>query len=129
MVTHETPLIEVVSGTELDCMGKKIRVGEFCEKQLITDPYYLRGYIDSEKKEVVCISGKKVNFKYVCTKLADKELCTEDAKKSCEVIKLKLAYRLDLVESVYDKNAKGLKRLNCRFESLPLSKKMEHFKE
>lgn len=123
MVTHETPLIEVISSTELDCMGKKIRVGDFCEKQLVTDPYYLRGYINSEKNEVVCISGKKVNFKYVCAKLADKELCGDDANKSCAVIKSKLAYRLDIVESVYDKNEKGLKRLNCKFESLPLVKK------
>ncbi|MGE3610338.1 MAG: hypothetical protein AB7I27_12170 [Bacteriovoracaceae bacterium] len=122
MVTHETPLIEVISGTELDCMGKKIKVGDFCEKEMVTDPYYLRGYINQEKKQVICLSGKKVNFKYVCGPRADKELCGEDAKKSCEVVKPKLAFRLDLIESSYDQNEKGLKRLKCHFGSLPLNK-------
>ena len=35
-------------------------------KKMVTDPYYLRAYIDKEKREVVCQSGKKVLFKYLC---------------------------------------------------------------
>ncbi len=86
LVPHESPLIDVVSGTELDCMGKKINVGTFCEKELAADPYYLRAYIDKVTSEVVCVSGKKVLFKYQCVKISDKALCSQDAKDSCTFI-------------------------------------------
>ena len=123
MVTHEAPLIDALSGTELDCMGKKIAVGLFCEKELSADPYYLRAYIDKEKREVVCQSGKKVLFKYLCVKLSDKDLCHKEAKVSCTSIQQKLAKRLDMVHSSFTKNEKGIKQLNCYFESLPLNEK------
>ncbi len=124
MVTHEAPLIEVVSGTELDCMGKKVSVMDFCDKEMIQDPYYLRAYIDRDKKEVVCHSGKKVIFKYRCTKNSDKHLCTQKAKVSCLEIKMKLARRLDLVHSSVTKSEQGINELNCSFESLPLKKSL-----
>ncbi len=123
MVSHETPLIEIVSGTELDCMGKKIAVGDFCEKVLAYDPYYLRGYVDRVNEQVVCHSGKKVLFKYQCVKLADKHFCQNIPKNSCELIKSKLAKRLDLVYSSITQNPKGIKELNCYFESLLLKEK------
>lgn len=118
MVTHETPLIDVVSGTELDCMGKKIDVGVFCDKAMAADPYYLRAYINKEKKEVICHSGKKVFFKFQCVSVQDRHLCGKDSKKSCEYIKEKLAKRLDLVKFSVEKNI-----LTCQFESLPLKER------
>ena len=120
MVTHETPLIEIVSGTVIDCMGKKIDVGNFCDKEMAADPYYLRAYVDRESKEVVCHSGKKVLFKYQCVKLSDRILCDSKAQASCQQMKQKLAKRLDLVHASIIKNEKGIKELNCYFESLPL---------
>jgi hypothetical protein len=123
MVAHESPLIEVVSGTELDCMGKKISVAEFCDKELAQDPYYLRAYIDKDLEQVICHSGKKVLFKYQCVKLAEKHLCEASAKLSCLLIKEKLAKRLDLIHSSHTQNPKGIKELNCYFESLPLKEK------
>lgn len=123
MVTHESPLIEIVSGTELDCMGKKVDVGVFCDKEMAADPYYLRGYVDKLKKEVVCHSGKKVLFKFQCVRLQDRHLCENEAKKSCAYIQAKLAKRLDTVHASLTKNEKGIKELNCYFESLPLKEK------
>jgi hypothetical protein len=120
MVTHESPLIEIVSGTVLDCMGKKVDVGNFCDKEMAADPYYLRAYVDRESKEVVCHSGKKVLFKYQCVKLSDRILCESKAQASCQQMKQKLAKRLDLVHASIIKNEKGIKELNCYFESLPL---------
>jgi len=120
MVAHESPLIEVVSGTEIDCMGKKIEVGLFCEKMLAQDPYYLRGYVDTESHEVICQSGKKVLFKYQCVKITDKKICGNDAKMSCHVIQQKLARRLDLIHFSFTKSEKGIRELNCYFESIPL---------
>jgi hypothetical protein len=120
MVTHESPLIEIVSGTVIDCMGKKVDVGNFCDKEMAADPYYLRAYVDRESKEVVCHSGKKVLFKYQCVKLSDRILCDSKAQASCQQMKQKLAKRLDLVHASIIKNEKGIKELNCYFESLPL---------
>lgn len=122
MVSHDSPLIDVVSGTVLDCMGKKIKVAEFCEKETVTDPYYLRAYIDKATSEVVCVSGKKVVFKYLCVKISDRELCSNAPKNSCLMIQEKLAKRLDLIHFSFVKNEKGIKQLNCFFESLPLEK-------
>jgi hypothetical protein len=120
MVSHESPLIETVSGTEIDCMGKKVKATHFCDKQMAADPYYLRGFVDETKKEIICESGKKVIFKYLCVKLTDRELCGSDAKESCKIVKDKLAKRLDNVHASFTKNEKGIKQLNCYFESLPL---------
>jgi DNA-binding XRE family transcriptional regulator len=122
-VPNDSPLIEVHSGTELDCMGRKVQVGKFCEKELASDPFYLRGYVDSETKKVVCVSGKKVLFKYLCVKLGDQKLCSQEARASCKGIQEKLAKRLDLVHSSFVKNEKGIKQLNCFYESLPLREK------
>lgn len=119
----DSPLIDVVSGNRLDCMGKKIEVSEFCDKELAADPYYLRAYIKKDSNEVVCVTGKKVLFKYLCVKYGDKALCGESAQKSCEFIQSKLARRLDMVHSSIVKNEKGIKQLNCFFESLPLREK------
>jgi hypothetical protein len=116
----DAPLIEIASNREIDCMGKKIEVGGFCEKELATDPYYLRAYIDRAKQEVVCVSGKKVLFKYLCVKLSDRKLCSSKPESSCRYIQNKLAKRLDLVHSSIVSNDKGIKQLNCFFESLPV---------
>jgi hypothetical protein len=120
LVSHDSPLIEIASGTELDCMGKKVQVGNFCEKELAADPYYLRAHVDKETNEVVCTSGKKVLFKYLCVKLSDKAMCSQNAKKACEFIQEKLAKRLDLVHFSFVQNPKRIKQLNCFFEALPL---------
>lgn len=122
-VTHESPLIDAVSGTELDCMGKKVSVGDFCDKEMAHDPYYLRGYVKSDTKEVICQSGKKVLFKYQCTRRNDKHLCASNPKNACQLIQQKLARRLDMVHSSVTKNKVGIKELNCYFESLPLKEK------
>ena len=53
MVTHESPLIDVISGTEIECMGKKVTASSFCEKEMAADPYYLRAYVDAASKEAV----------------------------------------------------------------------------
>lgn len=123
MVTHEAPLIEVVSGSILDCMGKKIQVGDFCEKITATDPYYIRAYIDKKNNEVICVSGKKVLFKYQCIKSFDQQLCSKDSRSACLFIQERLAKRLDLVHESFIKNEAGVKELSCFFESLPLAKK------
>jgi len=117
MVSHEAPLVEVVSGQELDCMGQKISVSDFCDKELAADPYYLRAYMNKDSKEVVCQSGKTVLFKYLCVKFSDKAICNNQPKKNCLQFKDKLARRLDLVHFSQLKNEKGVPQLNCFFKA------------
>lgn len=108
MVTHPAPLIDVKSITTIDCMGKKVSVSDFCQKKMVTDPYYLRGY--AKKDHVECLSGKKVIFKYGCRK--SDHLCATDAKASCENLRKKIAYRLDIVHSSLISKGSG-KQLSC----------------
>lgn len=117
MVTHPSPLIEIKSKSLVDCMGKKVKVEDFCLKKMATDPYYIRGYASDNK--VRCLSGKKVVFRYACKK-KDK-YCKDNAKNTCTQLKRKLAYRLDLVHASLIDIESG-KQLNCFYESLPLQK-------
>lgn len=123
MVTHESPLIDIVSGTVIDCMGKKVKVDGFCDKEMAADPYYIRAYVDRDAKQVVCHSGRKVLFKYLCVKRSDAQYCEGKAQSRCLDLKQKLAKRLDLVHASFVKNEKGIKQLNCFYESLPLEEK------
>ncbi len=122
MVAHESPPIDPLSVTTLDCMGSKVSVSEFCNRELAHDPYYIRGYISAKNNHVVCHSGKKVIFNYLCDhqEAKDKELCGANAKVSCLKLKEKIAYRLDLVKAEKIKTEKGETQLNCSYESLPL---------
>ena len=117
--SHDSPLIEAKSSTELDCMSKILVAGDFCAKALAGDPYLLRGEVDAEKKLIRCYSGKKAILKYQCVKFSDRDLCHKP-KEACEKMKHKLARRLDIVHSSVTKNEKGVQELNCYFESLPL---------
>lgn len=121
----DSPLIEPATGTKLDCMGRKVEVADFCDKEHAKDPYFIRGLIDQTKHEVVCVSGKKVIFKYQCVKMSDRALCSQDAKFACGYIQKKLARRLDIVHSSFVNNEKGIKQLNCFFESLPAAEKKD----
>ena len=114
----DSPLIEVLGGTQLDCMSRKLNVSDFCDKELMSDPYYLRAYIDKNKNEVICLTGKRVIFKYVCAKLADRKLCSPTSKKACLKIQEKLARRLDVIHASFTKNEKTVKQLNCIFGSI-----------
>ena len=114
----DSPLIEVLGSTQLDCMGRKLNVSDFCEKELVGDPYYLRAYVDKNKNEVTCLSGKRVIFKFICAKLSDQRLCSLSSKEACLEIQKKLARSLDIVHSSFIKNEKSLRQLNCFYESL-----------
>lgn len=121
----ESPLIEVLSGSEIDCMGRKTNATDFCARELSHDPYLLRGEVDAVKRQIHCTSGRKAHLKYQCVKLSDRALC-QDAKRGCQEMQRKLARRLDIVHSSVTKNDKGISELNCYFESLPLNERTKN---
>lgn len=115
-VTHESPLVEFVSPKEIDCMGKKVQVMSFCDKELAADPYFLRGLADEDLKQVSCVSGKRLIFKYLCAKKSDAVFC-DVASLGCIEVKNQLAKRLNIIRATITKNSKGQKELNCYFDS------------
>jgi hypothetical protein len=115
MFRHEAPLIEVVNGTQIDCMGKKLSVPDFCEKALAHDPYLIRGYVSKTDNKVHCISGKKVVFKYLCAKRTPH--CLAAPEQACQQLRSRLARRLEVVSASFTKDAAGIKQLNCYYGS------------
>jgi hypothetical protein len=66
MLKKEFPLIDYVNANHLDCMGTHVRVGRFCDREMPETPYLIRGYVDRDKKKVICKKGKKVILKAEC---------------------------------------------------------------
>jgi hypothetical protein len=120
----DSPLIEVISGTTIDCMGRRIDAADFCDREHAADPFYLRAVLNADRQEVICVSGKKVIFRYLCVKLTDRALCSRSADYACGYIKGKLARRLDIVHAAFLKNEKGIQQLNCFFDSLSAGEKV-----
>lgn len=111
VLKKESPLIEVENILTLDCMSRKVKVYDFCSKELADSPYYIRGIVDAKKKKVICKKGKKVTMKVACLKA---DLDCKDPELACYKLKLKYAYRLDLDHSSSFKE-NDQKVLNCHF--------------
>lgn len=109
---RDSPLISKKNIHELDCMGSRVKVSKFCEKELIMDPYYLRAYVDD--KSVVCVSGKKVSLKYECEKKND-PYCL-DKNIGCDLIQEAFALRLRTTYTSLLQNLDKKSILHCIFE-------------
>lgn len=111
LTQRESPLIEVVGISQLDCMGKKVFISKFCEVVEASNPYYTRGKIDKLSKAVHCLSAKRVILKWECEGESD-QYC-KDKEVGCFLFKEKLAYRLKLVHASLTEK----KFLNCYFDT------------
>lgn len=110
LTKRESPLIDFVSISTLNCMGEKKDIEAFCDFKEAANPYYIRALAFKKNNEVRCLSAKKVTIKYKCEKSEDK-LC-QDSEIGCFHLREKLAKRLSITySSITDK-----KFLNCHFE-------------
>lgn len=110
MLNKELPLIEYTDANTLDCMGTGVNVGNFCRKEMSEIPNLIRGYIDKEKKKIICKKGKKVTLKATCEgdyKCLDTEL---DCYKLGQLYAIRLG--LDHHSSFSEE---GQKVINCYF--------------
>jgi len=121
LTKRESPLIEYKSVSEIDCMGTIVEVRKYCERQLISDPYYIRAVVDKENKNVICKSAKKVILKYQCEK--GTTYC-EDSEIGCFRLQEKLATRLKLEHHSITEEKKN-KILNCYFMPKKISKSIK----
>jgi len=108
----ESPLIEE-GLLELDCMGRKIQVSDFCQ-QKSKDPGLLRGFVDREEKKVVCQSGERVILGVLCDE-RDKKYC-QTSENGCLQLKKIFAARLELVHHALLENKEG-KKVQCYFSN------------
>ena len=117
----DSALVDIKDIQTLDCMGKEVKVYDFCFKELESSPYYLRGLVSRERKKVVCKLGKSVSMKVTCDTAG---IDCKDSEIACFNLKRKYAARLKLSHhSSFDQN--NNKILNCHFglqESLKLPK-------
>jgi hypothetical protein len=98
-----------VNTLTLDCMGKEVRVQDFCLKVLDKEVNFLRGYINKKMNEIVCEAGKSARLSILCDK-KDKKYCKRP-KKSCQKFRKTYAYDLKLDHHSVLENI-----LNCHYE-------------
>ncbi len=112
---RESPLIEALSVTSLDCMGTAITVSDFCFKKESSNAFYVRAVVDKKNKKVICKSARRVIVKYECDSPSKKKFC-DDPQIGCYFLQEKLARRLKVVHSsVLPSSNKSHKELNCYF--------------
>lgn len=111
LTKRKSPLIDYKSITSLSCMGEVKDVAPFCDYKEAANPYFIRAIVLKDKKQVECLSAKKVILKYKCEGAKDK-LCL-DSEIGCFLLREKLAKRLKTVhESLTDNKT----ILNCYYE-------------
>jgi hypothetical protein len=117
-------LIDIVSTAYLDCMGRKIAVADFCDEKYRRDPQYIRAYVDSDLKKVVCQKANRVILSYRCEANNRSKLCL-DAKDACQALKSMLAKNLDLVHFSLIKRDETQRDLNCYYDNLASLEKLK----
>lgn len=118
---HKADSTKMLSLTTLDCSGKVVVVGEFCEKEMGSNPFYLRGFINHTKAMVTCWAGNKVTVRYECATINNKSICnTRDSKKSCEIIQQEKAKNLTVLKHEFKKSFLGYTEVHCYFEKTPV---------
>lgn len=111
LTKRKSPLIDYKSITSLSCMGDIKEVVDFCDYKEAANPYFIRAIVLKDKKQVECLSAKKVILKYKCEGAKDK-YCL-DSEIGCFMLKEKLAKRL---KTVHDSLTDNKKILNCYYE-------------
>lgn len=113
MLKKDYPLLQAHSASKVDCMSKLVDSIDFCEKKFPEDPYLVSGVVDSKEQKVICQSARRVVVKYSCEN-GDEMFC-QNSNLGCDLIKSKLARRLDLSHHSLLHTLDGKKELNCYF--------------
>lgn len=101
-------LISPASLTEMECFNKKFQLIDFCLNKFPMEKTLTRGYVDKEKKKVICEMSESVMISVSCDD-RDLKYCF-DPKKGCEELKKIYGHRLEIAHySMLEKN------LNCYF--------------
>jgi hypothetical protein len=108
MGSKDSVLITFKSQTEIECLNKIYPLIDFCLKKFPMDKTLTRGFVDREKKKVICEMSESVMLSVSCD-ARDLKYCFIP-KKGCEELKRIYANRLETAHySMLEKN------LNCYF--------------
>ena len=111
LTKRDSPLIEVHSINQLNCMSEIKDINPFCNHKEAANPYYIRALVDKDSKRIKCLSSKRVILKYQCE--GNKDQYCEDQDIGCFLLKEKLAVRL---KAVYKNLSKEEGILKCYFD-------------
>jgi len=111
-------LVESKGLVALDCMGRILKVNDYCAKQVQTGKAFLRGFINKAEKKVVCQYGNSANLSLSCETKKTRKYC-ESPVTSCR--KLKNYFARDLEVTHHSRLFKDeAETLNCYFGKLNL---------
>ena len=115
---QDAPLIEPEGVRQLDCMGKDVKVLDYCLKQEFPSENLLRGYVDTKKEKVVCQTGSRLVLSFACGKgIGSRKYC-KDSKHACEILRDTFAVKLKIGHHYLTKpedNIKSSATLFCNF--------------
>jgi hypothetical protein len=114
MGAKEAVIITAPTVNQLDCMGTKVTIIDFCLKDYAKDSKFIRAFVEPKQKVVICEKAKRVILKYQC-ETKDSERCL-DSEIACFDLKKTLAYNL----KVFHHSAQGTKDkkvISCIFDS------------
>ena len=102
-------IVEPIDTHTMDCMSRHVNIKKFCmsQKGIFKSPF-LRGYINTKMKEVVCEAGTAMKLSMKCNKYP--QYCKTKPIESCK--KLKSLYAEDL-ESKYATKLDG--EIHCYY--------------
>jgi len=111
-------LVESKGMVALDCMGKIVKVNDFCAKKPQKGKAFLRGFINKKEKKVICQYGNSANLSLSCETRKTRKYCGAPAE-SCR--KLKNYFAKDLEVTHHSRLfANEQETLNCYFGKLNL---------
>lgn len=93
---QHSPIIDITSMNEIDCMGKKIKVIDFCLQDFKKDQKFIRGFADKKEKKIICELASRVMLKLECDTKND--INCMDSEIGCTEYKKTLAYNLKLAQ-------------------------------
>ncbi len=102
-------LVEIVNSHQIDCMGKKVDVQNYCRKKFANNPKFSRGYVDKKSKKVICQMANAILLSLKCINNY-KKLCLNH-KKSCINLGKIFAYNLNMYHSFISRD----RELQCHF--------------
>lgn len=95
-------MVDQVEEGVIDCMGKKVNLGQFCKKKFPRRLDLLKGQVDKKTNQADCLFSSQSIVEYSCPYGEPKKnrFCHLGPKSLCEKIKNQMAIHLSLIHSL-----------------------------
>ncbi|MBC77210.1 MAG: hypothetical protein CME64_14460 [Halobacteriovoraceae bacterium] len=111
MIKMDAPLVEAVSVSKIECMGKLVDAIDFCDKKFTDNSQFARAL--AKDRKLNCQLAKRVSLSYLCKSGDDN---CKDKDIGCQKLKSRLARNLRISHSSLVSNGKE-KKLSCYYDS------------